>query len=479
MRKSLSYILVILFCVTGVVLAEPLKADENTSVVRDHYTLKGSNELCVFIVYRNPQLEQSEYGRILKEIENTVEGELKGVGIEILPDKTSYLPCLFINIIVMDDEEEDSFAVSIDVDLKQLVYPKLNPDIICYATTWHSGRNKKVEGEGVKDYIDNTLLEAIDVFIDSYLATNPIKPSKQRIKPSISKLGDLIIEEYPLNIRKRSQPSRESNKQLGEKTLSKRAKWRDFDRESHFNKKRAFMNEKLAPFGYRLALTEVKEWQKHYHSDLYRDNKLLLQNITPRSVVVNESGTDFALFAANAPNAKPSGLTIQKNSIQPYIRSVVTPVFLGDDLVTVECEDPSLPASQPYTYKVKYKNEVLYTVSALEVTIHPIRSLYNNNGHWILEVDTQVIIDGKSLNKRLGYDKIFRYVFYKDKTLYFFEKNGKVGISYNGKVLPVTYEKVPHYPCCDNAGIDVNDNMLWFYGLRNDTWYYVEMGIYK
>jgi hypothetical protein len=47
-------------------------------------------------------------------------------------------------------------------------------------------------------------------------------------------------------------------------------------------------------------------------------------------------------------------------------------------------------------------------------------------------------------------------------------------------VLPLYYDEIVHSRCCglvafNNAGKEV---MAWFYGLREGTWYYVEIGKY-
>ncbi len=53
-------------------------------------------------------------------------------------------------------------------------------------------------------------------------------------------------------------------------------------------------------------------------------------------------------------------------------------------------------------------------------------------------------------------------------------------ISYNGKTYSNTYDEVIHYKCCEPAAFNIsnNENMVWFYALKNGFWYYVEAGIY-
>ena len=289
----------------------------------------------------------------------------------------------------------------------------------------------------------------------------------------------LTLEEYPIG--KEGKISITRQIKIDEAILAKRLKWREkFNRTKRRNKKIESFNKKLSPLGYELTLTNVKEWQ--WHCDLYQNGKMLLHNITPLSAEINGSKTDFALVVENAPNEFPLQLLIRKEGIEPYTSPawVLYPVFLGDKLLTIEWEDKEfIQSTIPWTYMVKSNDDVIYTGKVRHFSIpEPMHAFYVRNNHWILEVLNEVIIDGKSLNKKLSYDSIFRYVFFKDKPLYFFMKEGKIGISYDGKTLPYSYDKVPHYPCCDNVGISVNEHMLWFYGLRNSTWYYVEMGIY-
>lgn len=304
----------------------------------------------------------------------------------------------------------------------------------------------------------------------------------------------IIVEEYPLEKNTQGKCIL-SEKKLDEKLLAKRAPWRPvFDRDTYHNQRREAFNKKLADFELKLVLTTHKGWRQHYRCDLLQFNDLILENILPRALEVNESKTDFALVADNTPNKQPLVILIQKNSIKPYswgktrlrddqtktwitLGHAVRPVFLNNKLLSVEWVDTGI--NNPATYEVKHENEVVFTGSAPHIAINPVRALYASKGHWILEVSHRVFIDGISLNQQMDCEKIFRYVFFKDKPLYFFEKRGKMGISYNGNTLPLNYQYVAHYPCCENPGIRVGEDMIQFFGSRNDSWHYVEMGIYE
>jgi hypothetical protein len=87
------------------------------------------------------------------------------------------------------------------------------------------------------------------------------------------------------------------------------------------------------------------------------------------------------------------------------------------------------------------------------------------------------------LNKSLGYSEIFGWHLVAGQPFYFFAKsgNGRIGVSYAGSVMPYSYEKIPHYQCCEPAAFNpgINEHMVWFYGLKEGMWYYVEMGVYE
>ena len=100
------------------------------------------------------------------------------------------------------------------------------------------------------------------------------------------------------------------------------------------------------------------------------------------------------------------------------------------------------------------------------------------NGHWIFAVDDFVVQDGVVLNQKLGYQEIFGWGLVNDKPLYFFRKGARVGISYDGQILPLQYDNVTHgYACCgsppDGIGIYLDDYGLHFYAERDGAWHYV------
>jgi len=303
-----------------------------------------------------------------------------------------------------------------------------------------------------------------------------VQELRQQLRSSSGFAGGLIVEEYPLVAADVDSPGHfEFLDRIPDDVLARREAWRGFDAEQRVST----LNETLSPFGYYLVAEKNAEWHRTFY-DLYRGEELLLSDLNHIwPVAVNESGTDFAFVAENAPNEMPMYLLIRNGSVQPmdwtqFVHGVV-PIYLGDDLLAVERLDNQ--------YAVKRGDETLYTYtpSRIYAGAPPVKRLQAWEGHWILETVEGVFMDGESLTKQLGVGEIFHYVIFQGQPLFFFEqKRGQVGISYGGETLSQTYDEVVHYQCCEPSVFNIgsNEHMLWFYALKGGIWHYVEIGIY-
>ena len=128
--------------------------------------------------------------------------------------------------------------------------------------------------------------------------------------------------------------------------------------------------------------------------------------------------------------------------------------------------------------------------------IDPFHGLWVEDGHWILEVAYvtsvkqdntvhleiigQVYRNGVNLNDLYGYEEIFGYQHLDDKPFYFYKLDGKIHLSYDGKDLPIWYDKVWHYGCCSIGVLNPKaaSNWIGFWGIRDGVWYYTEIGQY-
>jgi len=288
-----------------------------------------------------------------------------------------------------------------------------------------------------------------------------------------------VVEEYPIVAANVDGPGHlEYLERIDAAILTKRQAWRSRTTEHWLSRN----NAALSPFGYRLEPHFDAEWDTTFF-DLFRNGEP--EPMLPRlwhvwPVTVNASGTDFCLAAENAPNAFPLYVLVQADSVRAWEASengFLPPVYVGDVLARV-----TLTGEVTHTYQVKLDNQVVYTGTAVSYGAYfPFRSLTSWDGHWVLEVDDHVIIDGEDLGQALGYESVFGFTLLNGQPFYFFQQDNAIHLSYAGQTLPYTYKAVIHNACCEAAMFNVgaNDDMVWFHALRGGMWYYVEVGVYQ
>ncbi len=93
----------------------------------------------------------------------------------------------------------------------------------------------------------------------------------------------------------------------------------------------------------------------------------------------------------------------------------------------------------------------------------------------------EIFEDGQSLNELHDYTESFNFQLMRGKPFYFFERDGRVGIVYDGHEVPLGYDRVLHYGCCSAGSLspDQYENMVGFFAVRDGKWYYVEIGAYE
>jgi hypothetical protein len=193
-----------------------------------------------------------------------------------------------------------------------------------------------------------------------------------------------------------------------------------------------------------------------------------------RYVVVNERGDDFAAI-------------IEKNDVERLVREgsastwerggsmrhgTAMPVFVGNDLVTVELE------KDDRTLLVRREKAIAYRrVLPEKRERFLVDQLLSWNGHWVLEFDDDVVVDGDSLKARGGYSEVFDWMLVGGEPLFFFVKDGKVGVSHRGEVLPLAYDDALRGGCCEMSGFNPRETRwgVRFHARRGVTWYYVEL----
>lgn len=285
----------------------------------------------------------------------------------------------------------------------------------------------------------------------------------------------LTVEEYPIVARSVDSPGRiEYSRRIDPRVLEKRKAWRTPDPEARL----AAANRSLAPFGYRLVGNERSDHPAPLYN-LYRGETLILRDLTYMGPVsVSARGDDFTLVVETRQSGefliRPSGVEKWDSMEHAFTR----PVFVDNDLVTLDLkEDHGLRVFGI----VRAGRPVYASVVARGPVDEPIKGLGAWDGHWVLEIDGKLLVDGKSLNEEMGYEEVFGWRLLAGQPFYFFKQGGRIGVSYGGDVLPHRYDEVIHYKCCEPAAFNVagNETMVWFHGLKDGTWHYVEMGVYE
>lgn len=242
-------------------------------------------------------------------------------------------------------------------------------------------------------------------------------------------------------------------------------------------------NEALAPFGFRLESHFDEEWHATFY-DLYKDGQVEpvlanLWHIWP--VSVSASRTDFVLPAENAPNTQPTYLLIRPDTVEDWYavtNNMMPPGFVGDQLAMAVTLSSDLPN---FAYEVQLDGQAVYSGEGqIESTYELLRGFCTWDGHWALEANDHVILDGQDLGESLGYDAVFDFHILHGQPFYFFEQEGLIRLSYAGETLPNVYHEVVHHQCCEASAFNVeaHANVLWFHARVDDIWSFVEAGVY-
>ena len=156
------------------------------------------------------------------------------------------------------------------------------------------------------------------------------------------------------------------------------------------------------------------------------------------------------------------------------------PVYAGENrLITAECSS-SQGVSAGELVTIKQNGEPIYTsIAAPEPTSEAVKGLYSYDGHWVLEVNGTLIVDGAIWNlKNVPAEEIFNFAVIQGRPFFFYSRGGTIHAWYDGADLPVSYAQVVHYRCCEPAAFNprTSPQMVAFYAERDGWWYYIEIG---
>lgn len=240
----------------------------------------------------------------------------------------------------------------------------------------------------------------------------------------------------------------------------------------------------------------------------------------------------FTPVATNTPWIFPSGLSIEEHPLakRPEIEPLV--IYPLDALTQTEVLEKHMdewgkPLPPNAYYSVGYGNLwVMQGNDKLEAVDGPVENgqvsaqltrngkvifsklittpgvtsefrvldVYDN--HWVLElaqekaippnqeVDSffkgEIFVDGQSLNDLYGYEESYGFQTIHGRPFYFYKRDGKIGVSYDGQEIALGYDGVWHYGCCSGGALNprMAQNIIGFFAWRGDQWYYTEIGVF-
>ncbi len=263
--------------------------------------------------------------------------------------------------------------------------------------------------------------------------------------------------------------------------LAKTAAYKDF-RKQYLE----YNRQVLAPFGYSLP-QDATQAASGGTFDIVRGDQSIARNVMYMGPVsLNASQTAFIglpgladgtyVFTHDRFQVMQTGATVK----QPY-------GYVGDRLLSIQISDVSHGVSRLQVY--------LDDQQAYESQFNDISTYASFDGpwtyseHWALilldaKLDGEqgpaqyerLIQDGQDVNSLKGYEQAFEFSLLNGQPFYFYQKSGKIGISFAGEETATNYDEVPHYQCCtpalSNPGRSLN--MVWFFARRGTAWYYVE-----
>jgi hypothetical protein len=232
-------------------------------------------------------------------------------------------------------------------------------------------------------------------------------------------------------------------------------------------------NAILEKFGYRIM--DISPSDRGPFA-VYHQDQLVLDNISEfKPVLLNKSGTDFILSVT----VKGWGYYLIQNGTVQYIDPGTTqretsPVFFNDQAVAVFW----VPGGGQQL-QLKSGEKVLYAFATIFTTNTQLKVFQVWDEDWYMQIGDTLIRNGENLNASLGYEAIFNLRRFDDKIFYFFRKGPRVGISFDGKVLPLYYDEIQHLGCCGYGILNPRSsgNKIGFLALRDGMWYFVKLTI--
>jgi hypothetical protein len=234
------------------------------------------------------------------------------------------------------------------------------------------------------------------------------------------------------------------------------------------------LNPDLVSYGYEL---HQHPYLSSYDYQLFNKSKLVLDHIASFSPITrNQDGKKFILTLTDKSEKTYLLQNDGLSTFQQTYSMELGPIWAADQLVQAYFTGSEV--------EVVSGESLLFSLPTEASVDVPLKGFWGWQGHWVLEVNGKLYIDGNNFNNEKKLNEIFHWRLLQEQPFYFFKerKGGNpYGIHFAGQDLnDYRYEEIVHNQCCEPAIFNPGDSpfMVWFYGLRNGTWYYVEAGVY-
>lgn len=152
-------------------------------------TLCGLKGVCVFVDVQGVTPEAEQVGFTRHRIQTDVELRLRRSRIRATSPDDAIQPigvaALNVTVMILKRSllDVDSYVYRIDVELHQAVRLVRDPEIVAPAQTWQATPTVGIVGKARIRSIRESVDDAVDEFINAYLAVNPLEPTSKPAKP--------------------------------------------------------------------------------------------------------------------------------------------------------------------------------------------------------------------------------------------------------------------------------------------------------
>ncbi len=247
-----------------------------------------------------------------------------------------------------------------------------------------------------------------------------------------------------------------------------------------------YNNELMDSFGYGI--------DPHSHA-IYKDQHSF-HDVTwdgSSRISINAAKSDFILMVG-LPDPEGQGtyrqypLLLTKDRLENYARyapaddcSLSDPVYVGNELAFVRTYNKM----SGIQIEVQSGNRVVYAATLEALLGNHTINLWGFNEHWVMEyrqrdrsgsIKGHLVQDGHEINQTLAYQETFGFALLHDLPFFFYQKDSKFGMSYNGQEHPLNFDEIYHFGCCDDSFFNPGYSLekVSFFARRDSQWYHVE-----